>query len=99
MTMKEQPIESDDVHSERLLRHVQKQIEMGGRVQVSEKARGAFAHALKPIADWRGWKYETHADAHTVALNLSKAEANPRIRELFSIANGLHKNYHVDKIP
>ena len=96
MTLAQQPIESHDVHSRRLIQHVEAMLKTGNRLQASEKAWGAVAHRLKAVADSRGWKYETHADAFTVVRHLSVEEDNPRIRELFSIAHGLHINYYGD---
>ena len=96
MTLAQQPIESHDVHSRRLIRHAEEMLEAGDRLQASEKAWGAVAHRLKVVADNRGWKYETHADAFAVIRNLAVEEDNPRIRELFSIAHGLHINYYGD---
>ncbi len=72
---------------------------MGDRLQASEKAWGAVAHALEPIADKRGWKYTTHADAFTVARNLAREQDDPRIMDLFSIAHGLRIDYYEDLKP
>ena len=96
MALAQQPIESHDVHSRRLIRHAEEMLEAGDRLQASEKAWGAVAHRLKVVADSRGWKYETHADAFVVARNLAIEQDNPRIGELFSIAHGLHINYYGD---
>ena len=41
------PIEDHAVHSDRLIRHAWEQLEQGDRLQASEKAWGAVAHALK----------------------------------------------------
>ena len=57
---------------------------------------GTVAHRLKVVADKRGLRYETHADAFAVARNLAVEQDNPRIRQLFSIAHGLHINYYGD---
>lgn len=96
MTLAQQPIESHDIHSRRLIQHAEDMLEAGDRLQASEKAWGAVAHRLKVVAEKRGLKYETHADAFTVARSLSVEEDNPRIREIFSIAHGLHINHYGD---
>ena len=98
-TIRHQPIERHETHTRRLIGQARGELEKGDRIQTSEKAWGSVAHALEPIDDRRGWKCETRADAHTVARNLAIEQANPRIRELFSIANGLHKNFCVDSKP
>ena len=96
MALVEQPIESHDVHSRRLIQHAEDMLEAGDRLQASEKAWGAVAHRLKVVADNRGWRYETHADSFVIARNLAVEQDSPRIMELFSIAHGLHINYYGD---
>ena len=49
----EGPIESQFVHSLRLIRHAQDELDRGDRLQASEKAWGAVAHQLKAIANDR----------------------------------------------
>ena len=97
--MRQQSIERHETHSRGLLRHARERLEKGDRPQASERAWGAVVHALKPIADRRGWKYYTHTDAHIVARSLAIEQANSRIRELFSIAKGLRKNFYADSKP
>ncbi|MYE53706.1 MAG: hypothetical protein F4X34_00725 [Chloroflexi bacterium] len=96
MTLAQQPLESHDVHSRRLIQHAEEMLESGDRLQVSEKAWGAVAHRLKVVAESRGLKYETHADAFRVVHILARDEQNPQIRTLFSVAHGLHINYYGD---
>ena len=96
MTLAQQPIESHDVHSRRLIQHAEDMLEAGDRLQASEKAWGAVAHRLKVVADNRGLRYETYTDASAVVLDLSIEQNNPRIRTLFDVAYGLHINYYGD---
>ena len=98
-TIARAPIESHQTHSRRLIQHAEERLALGDRLQTSEKAWGAVAHYLKVIADRRGWRYETHVDSFRVTRALTAEQANPRIRELFSIAEGLHKNYYRDAMP
>lgn len=95
----QQPIESHDVHSRRLIQHAEEMLESGDRLQASEKAWGAVSHRLKVVADNRSWKYETHADAFMVVRNLVIEQQNPRIGTLFDVAHGLHINYYKDERP
>ena len=90
------PIETHEVHSDRLMRHAVEQLAKGDRLQASEKAWGAAAHRLKDFAERRGWKYEVHADAHKVIGRLVRETGDRQIRRLFRIASALHKNYYVD---
>ncbi len=96
MTLKEQPIESHEIHSRRLLAHAEEWLEKGDRLQASEKAWGAVAHYFKVIADSRGWEYETHTDAFQVAHNIAIEQDNPTIRTLFDVAHDLRINYYKD---
>ena len=96
MTLKEQPIESHEIHSRRLLAHAEEWLDKGDRLQASEKAWGAVAHYFKVIADRRGWEYETHADAFEVARSFAVEQDNPTIRTLFDVAHGIGINYYKD---
>ena len=92
------PIESHEVHSQRLLRHARIELEKGDRLQTSEKAWGAVAHAIKAVAAHRGWKYDTHSDATRVIVRLIP-ELGDRVYLLYGVANYLHKNYYIDAMP
>lgn len=65
------PIEDHAVHSDRLIRHAWEQLEQGDRLQASEKAWGAVAHALKDIAARRGWRNRTHTHNEVIAVHLA----------------------------
>ncbi len=94
------PIESHDVHGRRLMEQAGRELAEGDRLQASEKAWGAAAHRLKAIADRRGWKYDTHQQVYGIVDRLAnEAEEPQRLRGLFYVANGLHKNYYVDSVP
>ena len=92
------PIESYEVHSERLLRHARIELEKGDRLQTSEKAWGAVAHAIKAVAAHRGWRYDTHSDATRVIVRLVP-ELGDRVYLLYGVANYLHKNHCIDAMP
>ena len=92
------PIESHEVHSERLLRHARIELEKGDRLQASEKAWGAVAHAIKAVAAHRGWRYDTHSDATRVIVRLVP-ELGERVYLLYRTANNLHRNYYMDVMP
>ena len=92
------PIEPHEVHSERLLRHAYIELEKGDRLQTSEKAWGAVAHAIKAVAAHRGWRYDTHSDATRVIVRLIP-EFGDRVYLLYGVANYLHNNYCIDAMP
>ena len=93
------PSETHDVHSRRLIAHAEIELEKGDKLQASEKAWGAVAHGLKAIADRRGWEYETHQQVFGIVNRLAEELGDPRLRELFSHAHGMHRNYYVDAMP
>ena len=95
MTTRTIPIETHEVHSERLMRHAYLELEKGDRLQASEKAWGAVAHAIKVVAARRGWRYDTHADASRIIVRLIP-ELGDRVYLLFRTANNLHRNYYID---
>lgn len=99
MTIPKIPIESHDVHSERLIAQAEDELAKGDRLQASEKAWGAVAHRLKVIADHRGWEYTAHRHVYGVVRQLSDELGNQSVRDLFAYANGLHQNYYADATP
>ena len=44
----------------------------------------------------RGWAYRTHADAFRVVERLADEMGEPRLKILFSVANGMHQNFYED---
>ena len=93
------PIETHDVHSRRLIAHAEIELENGDKLQASEKAWGAVAHRLKAIAGQRGWEYETHQQVFGIVDRLVEELGEPRLRDLFAYAHGMHRNYYVDAVP
>ena len=66
----------------------------GDSLQASEKGWGAASHAVKAIAEGRGWRHTDMADLFIVARRLSDEMGQPDIRTLFSVAFGLHTNIY-----
>ncbi len=82
------------------MEHAEQQLAKGDRLQASEKAWGAVAHQLKAIAIQRGWEYETHQQVYAIIKRIAGETDDPvLVRDLFSTANGLHRNYYVDAMP
>ena len=90
------PIESHDVHSERLMQHAWEQLERGDRLQASEKCWGAVVHALKAIAKKHGWRHRAHAHNNAIAYHLSEIAGDPLIYLLFDATQAMHTNYYED---
>ena len=66
----------------------------GDSLQASEKGWGAASHAVKAIAEARGWRHNSHRDLFNVARRLANETGQPEILELFSTASALHANFY-----
>lgn len=80
--------------SRRFLLHAEEQLALGDSLQASEKGWGAAAHAIKAIAERRGWRHRTHRDLFAVARRVAASEERREIIELFGLANSLHQNFY-----
>ena len=80
--------------SSRFIIQAEEEFRAGDLMQACEKAWGATAHAVKSIAERRGWEHDTRAALFRVALNISKAAGDREIRALFDSANALHHNFN-----
>ena len=94
--MTTQPIESHAVHSERLLNHAREMLAEGDRLQASEKIWGAVAHAIKALADERGWPYLVHQDAGVITSYVAQQAGNDDIETYFAAVENLHRNFYED---
>ena len=90
------PIERHDIHSARLMQHAWEQLELGDRLQASEKCWGAVVHALKAIARRHGWRHRAHAHNNVIAFHLSELAGDPLIYLLYDAAQAMHTNYYDD---
>ena len=66
----------------------------GDRLQASEKGWGAASHAVKAIAEGRGWRHTSHADLFRVARRLAEETGQPDLLYLFNTASALHTNFY-----
>ena len=94
--MTTQPIESHEVHSERLLGHAREMLARGDRLQASEKIWGAVAHAIKALADQREWPYLIHQDAGVITTYVAQQVGNDDIETYFAAVENLHRNFYED---
>ncbi len=94
--MTTQPIENHEVHSERLLNHAREMLAKGDRLQASEKIGGAVAHAIKALADERGWPYLGHQDAGVITTYVAQQAGNDDIETYFAAVENLHRNFYED---
>ena len=96
-TVVEPPIESHAVHCDRMLEHAEQMTAGRDRLQASEKMWGAAAHAIKAIADARGWPYHTHSDARAIARHIAERMGDREIFALYLAMEGLHQNFYNDR--
>ena len=80
--------------SRNFLVHAREQLALGDSLQASEKGWGAAAHAVKAIAQRRGWRHNSHRDLFVVSSRITAATGRLEIAELFSVANTLHQNFY-----
>ena len=92
------PIDLHNVHSATLMEHAKEQLALGDRLQASEKAWGAFAHALKVVADERHWEYSDHVQVNPIVMALVEESENPELRHEAYMAQHLHTNYYRDAV-
>ncbi len=74
--------------------HAKEQLDVGNSLQASEKGWGAAAHAVKAVAERRGWRHKSHRDLFTVADRIAQTTGRPEITELFGVASSLHQNFY-----
>ena len=70
------------------------EIESGDLLPGSEKLWGAAAHAVKAVAEQRGWKHDSHAILFRAVRTIAATSGNPRIISLFQSASDLHINFY-----
>ena len=80
--------------SREFLIHAREQLDLGNSLQASEKGWGAAAHAVKAVAERRGWQHRSHRDLFVVSSRIAAATGRLEIAELFSVANALHQNFY-----
>ena len=74
--------------------HGREQLNLGNRLQASEKGWGAAAHAVKAVAERRGWQHRSHRDLFTVADRITEMTGRQEVTELFGVASALHQNFY-----
>ena len=80
--------------SRRFITQAEAELCAGDEMQACEKAWGAAAHAIKSVAETRGWRRDTHADLFGVARSIARMAGDPEIRTLFDSASAMRKNFY-----
>ena len=80
--------------SRRFIQHAREELERDNRLQASEKAWGAMAHALKAIAQVRGWRHRGHDYVVDIGIHIGKEHNLPDIIVATYDAESLHRNFY-----
>ena len=83
----------------RFLDHAEEEFEKGDMLQASEKAWGAVAHYVKPVAKANGWSDGSHRDIANNARRLLDRTPDPDgNRDKFALINTLHVNFYEEDL-
>ncbi len=80
--------------SRQFLRQAQAEFAQGDRLQASEKAWGAAAHAVKAVAQQRGWQHDGNRCLFQAIDRVYRETGDREIFVLFSTAISLYSNSH-----
>lgn len=82
--------------SRQFMRQADEEFAKGDRLQASEKAWGAAAHAVKAVAQQRGWRHDGHRYLFEAVDRIFAETNDSEFRGLFGTANSLHMNFYED---
>ncbi len=74
--------------------HAKEQLALGDSLQASEKGWGAAAHAVKAVAERRGWRHRSHSHLFNAVTRIAADTGRTEITDLFNAANALHQNFY-----
>ena len=81
--------------SERFQGHTKIEIGKGNRLQASEKIWASVAHALKAVAQRRGWKHNSHPSLRAIADQLGREKgAVVEYYDHMNSAENMHTNFY-----
>ena len=77
-----------------LIEEAQEQQERGDLIQASEKCWGAVAHAVKSLAQSRGWNHRRHDLLRDVVDQIAEEWDRLDLPVLFDSADAMHQNFY-----
>ena len=80
--------------SRRFIIQADAELAAGDMLQASEKGWGAAAHAIKAVAQERGWRHDSHSRLFGIANRLASTTGMYEIPDLFQTASETHKNFY-----
>ena len=84
--------------SHRLLEQARQELNLGDRIQASEKAWGAAAHILKAIAIQRGWRHYSHPNVIAVGSHIVSELGRDDLGRCLVMANQMHRNFYENDV-
>ena len=88
------PPERYEEIGQHLLEQAQRELENGDILQASEKSWGATAHAIKAVAQQRGWNHHAHNNLRDAAYYIGFERNRQDLRQLFMSLEAMHHNYY-----
>ena len=86
-------------YAERLMQQAMYElVKKGDRLQATEKAAGAVAHAVKSVAEDRQWRNSSHHLRRQVMDLVAAEYGKPDLQVLQQRADELHDNYYEDML-
>ena len=98
--MAHRPTKPNRPHAERsatLMQHAKDELEKGDHLQAAEKTWGAFAHAVKDVANQRHWEYRKHGQINAIVEALVEESGETQLFDASGLAQHLHRNYYDDE--
>ena len=80
--------------SQHLLEQARQELDQGDILQASEKVWGATAHAIKALAQQRGWNHHAHNNLREAATYIGFEHDRQDLRQLFGYLEAFHHNYY-----
>ena len=81
--------------SQRFQEHTLIEIQKGNRLQASEKIWASVAHALKAVAENRGWQNNSHFLLQSIAVQLGhESGRHGEYRNHYDRAAAMHRNMY-----
>jgi hypothetical protein len=80
--------------SQHLLEQARRELDQGDILQASEKVWGATAHAIKAVAQQRGWNHHAHNNLREAATYIGFEYNRQELRQLFGYLEAFHHNYY-----
>ena len=93
--MRASPPERYEEISQRFLEQAREELDKNDVLQAAEKVWGATAHAIKAVAQARGWNHRYHNHPREAVIYIAmERNVNDYLRGLFATLNALHDNFY-----